>query len=135
MTINPITPPDIISLSPGEVFVFGSNLAGRHGKGAALTALRFGAIRGVPMGPAGNTYAIATKDQSLQTLPLWIIEQQVRVFRAYATLNPGTRFLVTAIGCGLAGLKPQDVAPMFRDCPRNISLPLEFVNVLDEDAS
>jgi len=109
------------------VFVFGSNLAGRHGKGAALHARQHhGAVYGVGIGPTGNAYAIPTKDARLQTLPLSIIERHVKDFIAYAAAHPNKRFQVTAIGCGLAGYKPAQIAPMFINATANCELPQEF---------
>lgn len=96
------------------VFVFGSNLRGRHGKGAALYALNnFGAIEGRAIGLQGRSYAIPTKDARLRPLPLPIIQQHVDNFLLFSTCNPSTRFFVTQVGCGLAGYKPKDIAPMF----------------------
>jgi len=121
------TPPNITRLEPNEVFVFGSNLAGRHGKGAAKTALKFGAIYGQGTGPMGQSYAIATKDECLCTLDETEIEAQVTKFLDYARQNPDIRFLVTEIGCGLAGYEPKDIAPMFRGKPPNVVLPASFI--------
>jgi hypothetical protein len=110
-----------------EVFVFGSNLAGRHGKGAALTALRkHGAIRGQGEGPQGLSYAIPTKDARLRTLPLSQIGFYVGRFLKFADMNPHLTFKLTPIGCGLAGYKPEQVAPFFQDAPTNVILPEEF---------
>jgi hypothetical protein len=108
-----------------KVFVFGSNLAGRHGKGAALTAYRnHGAIYGQGMGLQGNSYAIPTKDEEINTLPLHKIKQYVDVFIKFAILNPEMKFEVTRIGCGLAGYEDHDVAPMFKNAPENCILPV-----------
>jgi YspA, cpYpsA-related SLOG family len=110
-----------------EIFVFGSNLAGRHGAGAALYARQHhGAQLGVGMGLTGDAYAIPTKDENLQTLPLKIIRGYVRDFLTFATKNPDLTFKVTAIGCGLAGYKPVQIAPMFNLAPENVILPPEF---------
>lgn len=125
------TPADITRLEPNEVFVFGSNLAGRHGKGAARTAaMKFGAIYGKGRGPMGQSYAIATKDDCLCTLSEAEIQAQVTQFLDYAKQHPGTRFLVTEIGCGLAGYEPKDIAPMFRGAPSNVVLPASFIEQL-----
>jgi len=110
-----------------NIFVFGSNLGGRHGKGAALSALQHhGAIYGQGIGLQGSSYAIPTKDAKLQTLPLDEIQTHVDEFLAFARANPQVRFQVTAIGCGLAGYKPSQIAPMFKGAPGNCDLPLEF---------
>jgi hypothetical protein len=112
---------------PTEVFVFGSNLAGRHGKGAALTALNhYGALYGNCSGLQGNSYAIPTKDTKLNTLPLSIIKVYIDEFKTFASNHPEIIFKVTAIGCGLAGYSPKDIAPMFIGLPSNCILPSEF---------
>jgi hypothetical protein len=110
-----------------RIFVFGSNLAGRHGKGAALAAKKYhGAIYGQSEGLQGNSYAIPTKDAILTPLPLDRIEKHAKCFVAFARSNPDLTFALTAIGCGLAGYKPAQIAPFFRDAPANILLPEEF---------
>jgi hypothetical protein len=111
------------------VFVFGSNEAGRHGKGAALWARQHrGAIYGRGEGMQGNSYAIPTKDANLKTLPIDTIANYVVGFLEYALSHPELTFQVTPIGCGLAGYKPKDIAWMFdAPCPRNVILPPEFV--------
>lgn len=106
------------------IFVFGSNLAGRHGKGAALAArLQHGAVYGVFQGPTGNAYAIPTKDEHLNPLPLPIIAYYVGGFVGYAHQHPELRFLVTRVGCGLAGYTDEQIAPFFNACPDNCELP------------
>ncbi len=101
------------------VFVFGSNLAGRHGKGAALHAKReHRAVHGVGVGRTGNAYAIPTKDAALRTLPLSGIMGYVLEFLRYAKAHPDLRFEVTRIGCGLAGYTDAQMAPMFADARR-----------------
>lgn len=114
-----------------EIFVFGSNLAGRHGAGAALHARKeHGAIYGHGRGLQGNSYAIPTKDHNVKTLPLNEIKFYVNTFLLFAKENPDMIFNVTAIGCGLAGYKPYDIAPMFKDHTENVRLPKEFQEVL-----
>lgn len=109
------------------VFVFGSNLAGRHGKGAALSAARFhGAIRGQGVGFMGSCYAIPTKGYQLEVLPLDEIEKHVHRFLVFATMNQKLKFRLTPIGCGLAGYRPDQIAPMFKGAPSNIIMPAEF---------
>jgi hypothetical protein len=108
-----------------NIFVFGSNLAGRHGKGAALTAYRnHGAIYGQGTGLQGNSYAIPTKDEQLISLPLNKIQRHVEVFIRFAKLNPDMTFQVTRIGCGLAGYEDADIAPFFKNAPDNCILPV-----------
>lgn len=108
----------------GTIFVFGSNLSGIHGAGAALEAnLKHGAELGVGEGPTGNSYAIPTKDLKIKTLPLDDIEDSVEQFIDYAEDNWETTFFVTRIGCGLAGYKEKEIAPFFIDAPNNCILP------------
>lgn len=115
------------------VFVFGSNLAGRHGKGAALWARQHrGAIYGRGEGYQGNSYAIPTKDANLRTLPLDDICNSVVSFLEFALSHPELTFQLTPIGCGLAGYSPRDIAPMFDlPPPRNVIMPPEFAAVLE----
>ena len=106
------------------VFVFGSNLAGRHGAGAALTArLGWQAQTGVGVGRTGQAYAIPTKDERLKVLQLPIIREYVDLFVGYAKAHPELRFLVTRIGCGLAGYTDAQIAPLFRGAPENCEMP------------
>lgn len=118
-------------LAPDEVFVFGSNLAGIHGAGAARTAaLYYGAKTGHGIGHTGRSYAIPTKDHRLKTLPLYVIREFVDLFLAYAQCRPGMKFIVTPIGCGLAGYSPKEIAPLFTGAvqvPPNVILPPEFL--------
>ena len=106
------------------IFVFGSNLAGRHGKGAALHARKhFGAIYGKGIGRQGQSYAIPTKDINLQTLPLTAVAGYINDFINYAINNPDLKFEVTRVGCGLAGYTDQQIAPLFRSAPSNCKMP------------
>lgn len=106
------------------IFVFGSNLAGRHGKGAALTALKsHGAKYGQGVGLQGNSYAIPTKDHSLKPLPLSTIKEHVNVFLLFAEEHPDLTFYLTRVGCGLAGYRNEQIAPMFVGIPRNVTIP------------
>lgn len=122
-------------MSSDPVFVFGSNLAGRHGKGAALEARRkHGAIYGRGDGLQGRSYAIPTKDANLRTLPLDDIAASVAIFLEFALSHPEMTFNVTAIGCGLAGYKPKQIAPFFDlPPPRNVILPPEFAEAIADD--
>lgn len=107
-----------------SIFVFESNLAGRHGRGAAFHAHKYhGAVYGVGKERQGNSYAIPTKDASLSSLPLTEIKKYVNTFIEYAKANPELEFEVTRIGCGLAGYTDSDIAPMFKDAPENCQLP------------
>lgn len=114
----------------GHVFVFGSNLAGRHGRGAAKHALeRHGAIFGQGLGRQGMSYAIPTKGATLITLGLYIIRKHVRDFVAYAEAHSDTPFYVTRVGCGLAGYTDAQMAPTFFGCPPNVTLPEEWATL------
>lgn len=114
-----------------KIFVFGSNLAGRHGAGAAKFALRRrGAIYGQGEGLQGSSYGIPTKDFKIQTLPLETISKHVADFLRFATLRSDLQFELTPIGCGLAGYSPSQIASMFERCPSNVTLPPEFLTVL-----
>lgn len=114
-----------------EVFVFGSNEAGRHGKGAALTAkLKHGAIYGQGEGFQGRSYGIPTKDGKLKSLPLAKIERNVRRFLIFAYQNPDMLFNISRVGCGLAGFTPSQIAPFFKDMPDNCILPPDFQAIL-----
>jgi hypothetical protein len=114
-----------------RIFVFGSNLAGRHGKGAALCAGRqHGAVYGVGVGRTGNAYAIPTKDENLRTLPLERVAQYVSQFIDYARVHHVLRFEVTAVGTGLAGFTHEQMAPLFAGAPSNCDLPNEWVPIV-----
>jgi hypothetical protein len=116
-----------------EIFVFGSNRRGAHGRGAALAARQLhGAIYGQGEGLQGQSYAIPTKDERIQTLPLEEIEKHVAIFRGFAFEHPELTFRVTPIGCGLAGYAPSQIAPMFKCPPDNVILPDVFVEALRE---
>lgn len=114
-----------------EIFVFGSNLAGRHGKGAALFAKKHhGAILGCGEGLQGQSYGIPTKNENLRTLTMICIKEHVELFKEFAAEHQELTFNVTAIGCGLAGYKPEQIAPFFKDSPSNCNLPFSFLCVL-----
>ena len=106
------------------IFVFGSNLAGKHGAGAALHARKeHGAIYGQGKGLQGTSYAIPTKDANIETLPLSEIQKYVEEFKIFAMKHPELLFIVTRIGCGLAGYTDKQIAPMFKNSPSNCRLP------------
>lgn len=130
-----ITPELITKVSESEVFVFGSNLGGRHGKGAAKTAIKFGAVYGQAEGLQGRSYGIPTKDHSVRrTLSINEIKPYVDRFIEFANNHPELTFLVTEIGCGLAGHKVKDIAPLFKEAIliKNIHLPEKFWHKLKE---
>ena len=123
------TPENITTLEPNEIFVFGSNLAGRHGGGAARIAYeKFGAVWGVGVGLQGNTYAIPTMQGGVDT-----IEPYVNEFICFARLHQELTFYVTRIGCGIAGFKDCDIAPLFDKAyeVNNIILPQSFHTILE----
>jgi len=106
------------------IFVFGSNLAGLHGAGAAADAVKeHGAVYGQGIGLQGNSYAIPTKDEKIRSLPLVRIFDHVRDFVLFAEQHPELEFAVTRIGCGLAGYTDRQIAPMFVGAPGNCKLP------------
>ena len=108
-------------------FVFGSNLAGIHGAGAARFAEAVhGAVRGQGLGHHGNSYALPTKDRRIQTMSTTAIRIFVGDFMKYARANPTLTFQVTQIGCGLAGYTAQQIAPMFREAPINCQFDLAW---------
>lgn len=114
------------------IFVFGSNLQGRHGKGSALVAKqKYGAQYGIGAGRTGDSYAIPTCGVPGRPLRLDVIGIHVDRFIAYAKANPDLTFKIVAIGCGSAGYLPKDIAPMFFTAPKNCELPVEFRKVLE----
>lgn len=117
------------------IFVFGSNTAGRHGKGAAAFARRYyGAVAGQGEGAQGRAYAIPTKDGELQTLPLETIARSIQRFVRYAAEQPEHTFQVTRIGCGLAGYRDEEILPLFTAAgaiPKNCLLPGVWIRRFD----
>lgn len=128
-----VTPNSITQLEEDEVFVFGSNEAGRHGKGAAKTAMKWGAVYGQAEGLQDNTYAIPTVNFNIKgKLPLIQINRHVKKFIKFAKENKDKKFLVTEIGCGLAGWEVKNVAPLFEEALNvsNIYLPKRFIECI-----
>jgi len=121
--------PDMISaLKENEIFVFGSNLGGMHGGGAARAAYnRFGAVWGQGVGLQGQSYAIPTMQGGVETIKPYVDE-----FIAFAQAHPELKFLVTRIGCGIAGFRDEQIAPLFAAAidQDNIILPREFVDAI-----
>lgn len=125
----------------GEILVFGSNLAGRHGKGSALVArTKFGAIYGQGIGLQGQSYGVPTKDgrdntfplgDPRSTLPLSDIKEHVDSFVAFAKSHPEMQFFVVRLGCVLARHTDSDIAPLFKDAPANCSFPDAWMPWLD----
>jgi hypothetical protein len=120
--VRRFTPANIQSLNPDEVFVFGSNAVGAHAGGAARFAVeRFGAVWGQSEGLQGDSYAIDTMSG------LDVIAEQTARFLDFATSHPNLTFLVTEIGCGIAGYTPDQIAGFFTGAPSNVVLPASFV--------
>lgn len=121
------TSPDRIdALQPNEVFVFGSNAAGAHHGGAArLAHERFGAVWGEGHGHRGQSYAVDTMSG------LATIRDEVATLLRYAAEHPGLDFLVTELGCGIAGHRPEEIAPLFAAAGENVLLPRRFRALLD----
>ena len=120
------TPEWITELKPDEVFVFGSNLAGMHGGGAARVAVqRFGAVMGQGVGLQGQSYAIPTMQGGVETIKPYVNE-----FIEFAKAHPELFFYVTRIGCGIAGFRDEEIAPLFAEAVgvENICLPESFLS-------
>ena len=128
-TENPNISADRIEmLEENEIFVFGSNLAGMHGGGAAWVAnMKFGAEWGVGVGLTGRSYAIPTMHGGVETIKPYVDE-----FIRFAQANPELKFLVTRIGCGIAGFRDEEIAPLFDEAMQvpNIYLPETFFKIL-----
>lgn len=128
MDTERITPSHIATLKPNEIFVFGSNLAGAHGGGAARAALNnFGAIWGQGVGLQGRSYAIPTMHGGPERIQPYVDE-----FIIFAEEHPDLIFLVTPIGCGIAGFTPAEIAPLFARAKdlENVWLPASFRSLL-----
>ena len=124
------TPERISELKDNEIFVFGSNLAGSHGGGAAWLAYeRFGAVWGQGVGLQGQSYGIPTMQGGVETIRPYVDE-----FIAFAAEHTEYLFLVTRIGCGIAGFTPQEMAPLFAKAidMENVFLPKAFVDIIQK---
>ena len=122
------TPDNISELKEDEVFVFGSNLEGMHGGGAAFAAWKkFGAVMGCGVGLRGQSYAIPTMQGGVKT-----IEPYVSSFIAFAKEHSELFFYVTRIGCGIAGFRDKEIAPLFSGAVglENVCLPESFAKLL-----
>ena len=122
--MNRYTPDPVRSLAPDEVFVFGSNAAGRHGGGAARAAIAFGAVWGEGHGLHGQTYAIDTMSG------VEVLAAEASAFLAFAGEHAELMFLLTPVGCGIAGYSEAEVAPMFAGATSNVVMPESFARVL-----
>jgi hypothetical protein len=121
MSTRQRTPELVTTLAENERFVFGSNGDGAHAAGAALAAHRhFGAVWGVGHGPTGRSYAIDTMSGPEA------LAEDVAAFLEYARQHPDLTFLLTPVGCGIAGLTPAEVAPLFAGAPDNVAFPESF---------
>lgn len=130
-----ITSSHITHLTKGHIFVFGSNENGNHAGGAAAIAWsHFGAKTGVGFGPTGQSFAIPTLAWDMSQLPLRVVGFYVRRFIKYARQHPNQTFLVTPIGCGIAGFTEEQIAPLFKGARRtkNIHLPKSFWAILNQ---
>ena len=128
MPILRVTPEYITTLKPNEIFVFGSNLAGMHGGGAAYAAFKlFGAVMGCGVGLRGQSYAIPTMQGGVETIKPYVDD-----FIAFAKEHPELFFFVTRIGCGIAGFRDKEMAPLFAEALglENVCLPESFVKIL-----
>ena len=115
------------SLPEDTVFVFGSNMAGTHAGGAAKTALlHFGAMKGVGRGWAGQSFAIPTMNEHLQQMPLSQIQHYIDDFKIYTKNHPKSKYFITSVGCGVAGYKVEEIAPMFKGISHNVIFPVSF---------
>ena len=124
------TPDMITELRPDEVFVFGSNLEGMHGGGAARAAFQhFGAVMGCGVGLRGQSYAIPTMQGGAETIAPYVDQ-----FTAFAKGHPEMFFYVTRIGCGIAGFKDREIAPLFKESAglENVVLPESFSRILEQ---
>ena len=142
-----ITPENLTEkdITEYEIFVFGSNESGIHGAGAAKFATSIGAVLGQGFGLNGNTFAIPTKDWTIQQLDLQTIKFYVDRFIAfvkmvyqsnkYYSISDGTKIYVTKIGCGLAGYTAEEIAPLFAECidMENVHLPQEFIDIINKN--
>lgn len=127
------TPDNITSLLPNEIFVFGSNMNGAHAGGAAKIAMRWGAKWGEPDGIQGQTYALPTMDIYFKPLDLDTVKRNVIVLLACVQNHKREHFLITKVGCGIAGFTIEQIAPLFKDFTvlHNCSLPKEFIDIIN----
>ena len=118
---------NITHLEPNEIFVFGSNLQGYHGAGAARMALdKFGAVWGQGVGLQGQSYAIPTMEGGVETIKPYVDE-----FIDFAKQHPEYQFLLTRVGCGIAGFTNEEIAPLFVEALKleNVKFPKAFIDV------
>jgi hypothetical protein len=129
MNAKRISPKWIDSLEKNEIFVFGSNLSGFHGGGAAALAMKWGAVLGQGIGLQGQTYAIPTMQGGVETIKPYVDD-----FLTFAKMHLELKFLVTEIGCGIAGFTVKEIAPLFEaainENIENVYLPKSFYEEL-----
>jgi hypothetical protein len=121
---------NITHLEPNEIFVFGSNLQGYHGAGAARMALdKFGAVWGQGVGLQGQSYAIPTMEGGVETIKPYVDE-----FIDFAKQHPEYQFLLTRVGCGIAGFTDEEIAPLFGEALKleNVIFPKAFIDVYEK---
>lgn len=119
---------------PDIVFVFGSNLSGIHGAGAARVAFElFGAKLKEGVGLYGRSYAIPTKDHRIKKMRLSAIKPHIQNFVEFANRRPDLEFFITRVGCGLAGYKDSDIAPLFKGLGSNCSISHEWKKYIGEE--
>ena len=116
------------------IFVFGSNLSGIHGAGAARYALdKKGAVMGKGKGLQGQSYALPTKGMKISFMPLNVIMCHIANFKEYALRNPDLDFQVTQVACGLAGFTKEQIAPLFKGSPSNCYFDMEWQPILGDN--
>ena len=121
---------NITHLEPNEIFVFGSNLQGYHGAGAARMALdKFGAVWGQGAGLHGQSYAIPTMEGGVETIKPYVDE-----FIDFVKQHPEYQFLLTRVGCGIAGFTDEEIAPLFGEALKleNVIFPKAFLDVYEK---
>lgn len=117
----------------GMIFVFGSNLSGIHGAGAAHYARHHhGAILGVGKGPQGTSYALPTKGINISFMPFEKVKAHIEEFKEFASKHPNVDFQVTQIGCGRAGFTKEQIAPLFKNSPSNCYFDMEWQPLLGD---
>ncbi|MBD5308650.1 MAG: hypothetical protein HDS15_05165 [Bacteroides sp.] len=129
MKMRNYTPDNITELGPDDIFVFGSNLEGMHCGGAARTAVRkFGAIMGQGVGPQGQSYAIPTMQGGPETIKPYV-DDFINLAREWDQ----NTFYVTRIGCGIAGMTDEQIAPLFDEAYDlyNVRLPESFARIIE----
>lgn len=128
-----VTPEKVYSLKENEIFVFGSNLLGIHKRGAAKDALdNYGAILGQGEGLQGQSYALPTKNTPTEFMPYENLKQYIDRLHLTIKQNPNLHFLITKVGCNLAGFTVWEIAPLFKDFIflNNCSLPRDFLDFI-----